>query len=169
MTRMWIRTGALKIPIAAVAGTCALLACQENTPRVRTESNVAGEYVLTERDGQRLPHTMRVASQKESCEMTLIRTVIVLRQDGSYGGESEGYSRCGGQARPDSTTVERFSGRFQLRGARGDTIALNEDPPIPGVTDRGVFDGDELAVTMEVRTGERRTIRLRYVRQDTEP
>jgi hypothetical protein len=166
---MSIRSGA-KIRIAAAAASvCAVVACQDSVPRVRTQSNVAGEYVLVERDGQRLPHTMRVDSQKESCEMTLIRTVVVLRQDGTYGGESEGYSRCGGRARPDSTTVERFSGRFQLHGTRGDTIAFNEAPPIPGVTERGVFNGDELAVTMDVRTGERRTIRLRYVRQDPEP
>jgi hypothetical protein len=41
------------------------MACRDAAPRVRTPSNVAGEYVLVERDGKRLPHTLHLSDPRE--------------------------------------------------------------------------------------------------------
>jgi hypothetical protein len=102
---MGMLNGAAKMRIAAVVGACALMACGDAAPRVRTPSNVAGEYVLMERDGKRLPHTLHLSDPRETCDITLIRDVLVLRPDGEYTGESEGYSQCNGAPRPDSSVM----------------------------------------------------------------
>ncbi len=166
---MWIRDRAMKtIRLAAAASVCAVVACQNSVPRVRTQSNVAGEYVLVERDGQRLPHTMRVSDPRETCDITLIRDVLVLRPDGEYTGESEGYSQCNGPPRPDTSVMLDYGGTFSLRGPRGDTIVLAERGDTE-IKQRGVLRGDELRIDAEVLTRPRRRMRFRYVRQDPTP
>jgi hypothetical protein len=161
---MWIH-GAAKFRIAAAAGTCALIACQDSAPRVRTRSNVAGEYVLVERDGKRLPHTMHLSDPRETCDITLIRDVLVLRPDGEYTGESEGYSQCNDRPRPDTSVMHHYRGTFSLRGPRGDTIVLAELADTE-LKQRGVLRGDELRVDAEVLASPRRRMRFRYVRQN---
>jgi hypothetical protein len=165
MIRMWILNRAAKFRSAAVAGTCALIACQDAAPRVRTLSNVAGEYVMVERDGKRLPHTMHVPDPPNPCDFTLIRDVLVLRPDGEYTGESESYSNCTGQPQPDTSVMDHYRGTFSLRGPRGDTIVLAELATTE-IKQRGVLRGDELRVEYEVLTAPRRTVRFRYVRQN---
>ncbi|HEX8316900.1 hypothetical protein [Longimicrobium sp.] len=165
---MWIRNSA-KVRIAAAASLCALTACQGSAPRVRTPSNVAGEYVLVERDGKRLPHTMRLSEPGKRCDMTLIRDVLVLRPDGEFEGEFESYVRCEGQPRPDSTDARSYNGTFRLHGAHGDTVVLVERGLESRARQRGVLKGDELRVEFEVLTEPRRTMRFRYVRQDATP
>jgi hypothetical protein len=161
---MSIPNGAAKIGMAAAAAG-ALIACEDAAPRVRTPSNVAGEYVLAERNGQRLPHVLRVSDPRETCDVRLIREVLVLQADGEYEGEYEGSTRCDGQVRPESTYVDRYYGTFRLHGARGDTIVLVERGD-SGVRQRGVLKGDEMRVNYEVLMEPRRTVRLRYVRQN---
>ena len=162
---MWLRNSGR---IAGAASLCAVVACQDSTPRVRTSSNVAGEYVLVERDGKRLPHTMRVSDPRETCDITLIRDVLVLRPDGEYTGESEGYSQCNGRPRPDTPVMHDYRGTFSLRGPRGDTIMLAELADTV-VKQRGVLRGDELRVDAEVLSTPRRRMRFRYVRQNATP
>jgi hypothetical protein len=162
---MWIRNS-LKVRIAAAVSLCAVSACRDGGPRVRTPSNVAGEYVLLERDGQRLPHTMRLSEPRDTCDMTLIRDVLVLRADGEYSGEFEARVRCDGQPRPDSTRVDRYSGTFGLHGPRGDTIVLAERGLEDRARQRGVLKGEEMRVEFKILTEPGRTMRFRYVRQN---
>ncbi|HEY0036838.1 MAG TPA: hypothetical protein VGB66_09135 [Longimicrobium sp.] len=122
--------------------------------------------MLMERDGKRLPHTLHLSDPRETCDITLIRDVLVLRPDGEYKGESEGYSRCNGAPRPDSSVMLHYRGTFSLRGPRGDTIVLAELADTV-VKQRGELRGDEMRVDADVLSTPRRRMRFRYVRQNT--
>lgn len=158
-----MRAASLTLWTTAILTLCA--ACGGGEPRVRTRVNVSGDYVLVARDGNRLPHTLRVLDGNgRPCTTTLVRLVLTLHPDGSWVQEGGGNSQCPGEAAPRQDPINE-AGEYHLRGPRGDTILLRDTiHPLPEMN--GVFRGDELHTVM-VFPPPQDTARFRYVRQPT--
>jgi hypothetical protein len=60
--------------------------------------------------------------------------------------------------------VERGGGRFELRGAHGDTINLFDAETGETTCQKGVFSGDELRLEFSILSPPHVTVRYRYVR-----
>jgi hypothetical protein len=155
--------GILRV-LAVAAVLSAMLGC-DRAPRVRTFATVAGDYVVVERNGQPLPHTLPWEVEGRACTSTLIRMVMTLRDDGTWLEDVDSRVKCPGEpSRPEP--MERGDpAPYTLRGPRGDTLDLL--PPAIGISDyylAGVLDGDELHLVMIDRP-RADTIRMRYVRQ----
>jgi hypothetical protein len=146
--------------LALVALAC--FACGRSPRRVGTTARVAGEYVVVERDGGRLPH--RMPSVDGRCQTELVRDVLTLRADGSADEAVEARVWCGGEPRPDTTSVASASGRFVVRGARGDSITVTTNATEPPGVMKGAIVGDELRMRY-VRPPGLPTLTFRYVRQ----
>jgi hypothetical protein len=152
------------LPPAAVASLAVLCACGDAArPGVRTAANVAGEYVLTHRDGKPLPHTMRFTRDGRACTSILVREVLTLRADGTWVDEYESRGSCGDTPPPDTTSIVYTAGRFELRGLRGDSITLTDTVQV-GESQTGVVAGDEVRTEFHAARG-RSIMRFRYVRQ----
>jgi hypothetical protein len=133
-------------------------------PRVHTRGTVAGEYVMVERNGGRLPHVMRAGNQTRTCQTELVRAVLTLRADGSAAEEVEARVWCNEQPRPDTTFTATSTGSFTLRGVRGDSITAVMTQTDPAEVMKGVITGDELRMHDETAPGT--PVRsYRYVRQ----
>lgn len=149
--------------LAAAAVLSAALGC-EGAPRVRTFATVAGDYVVVERDGMPLPHTMPSEVEGRACTSTLIRMVMTLRDDGTWFEDVDSRVKCPGEpSRAEALGSDGDPARYTLRGARGDTLDLL---PVndPDYYLKGVFDGDELRLVM-IYGPRADTTRFRYVRQ----
>lgn len=141
----------------------ALAACGSGEPRVRTNGSVAGEYVLAERQGERLPHTMVVRDgHGRSCDVTVIRSVLTLHADGTWLEQGEGTSRCPGESAPRRYAIND-AGNYHLRGPAGDTVVLAETADgQPEQT--ATLVRDELRIVTP-RPPPAEPLRFRYVRQ----
>lgn len=153
--------------IATIAGALAaatLLGSAGCREPVRTLHSVAGEYVVVERDGQPLPHTLPLEVDGQRCASTLIRLVMTLREDGTWNDEVEERRQCPGA--PPRTLLHRVpdSDTFQLRGPRGDTLMLGTHEVEGYPRAWGVFKGDELRLVL-THPYHRDTTYYRYVRQ----
>jgi hypothetical protein len=138
---------------------------------VRTNGTVAGEYVLLERNGKRLPHTLAVPSGGQRCTTTLIRLVMTLRADGTWSEDGQGHNDCPiktpeGAEIPDTSRIFHSAGRYELRGLRGDSLVMIDTmmPHLPPQT--GVFVRDELRMILPLAPPDD-TLHFRYVRQRT--
>ena len=141
----------------------AALACGEPEPRVRTAGTLAGDWVMTEREGQPLPNTTRYPLPDRMCTSELIRNVITLRADGTYAEQTESRAWCEGDPPPDTSWMHHGSGRFELRGPRGDTINLFDAETGDSERQKGVFSGNEMRLDRFV-VSPPHTVRYRYVR-----
>jgi hypothetical protein len=142
--------------LAAIAGACT------PQPRVRTLTTVAGEYVMVERNGGRLPHVM--PSVDGRCQTELIRSVLLLRADGTAREDLEARVWCDGQPRPDTTFAAGITGTFTVRGARGDSLTVTLDQnDLPEVM-KGAIDRNELRM-QDVNEPGQPPRTYRYVRQ----
>lgn len=136
---------------------------------MHTPGTVAGEYVLVERDGERLPHTMTVPFQGETCTITLIRLVMTLRTDGVWYEDGQGRTGCSvvagdGAQIPDTAHAIHSAGRYELRGPRGDTLVMH-DTTVPDMPPQsGTIVRNELRMILPLAPP-RDTMRFRYVRQ----
>jgi hypothetical protein len=150
----------------SVAGVlCWCAGCgKESPPRVLTAGTVAGEYVMVERQGSPLPHTMRFSREGRTCELTLIRDVLTLGAGGEWREESEGRISCEGET-PRVPEVFRTAGRYDLRGPRGDTLVLTDTVHPANERQQGVFRGDELRLKATGEEMAAPVLRFRYVRQ----
>jgi hypothetical protein len=156
-----VRTSARFLMTAVVLG--AVLGCGGGEPRVRTRGSVAGEYVMVEREGKPLPHTMRVpAGDGRPCTVTLVRLVLALHDDGSWVQEGEGSSHCAGEASPRRDPIFD-AGEYSLLGPRGDTLVLRDTLHL-NPEEKGVFVRDGLRTVMP-QPPPYNTLRFRYVRQ----
>lgn len=143
----------------------AAVACRGSEPRVQTAATLAGDWVLVEREGQRLPATShRTLPGIGTCTSVLIRSVVSLRADGTWTEEVEARTWCDGSPEPDTSALERSSGRFELRGTRGDTINLFTADENPANHQKGVISGDELQLEYALPARNTTTIRYRYER-----
>jgi hypothetical protein len=154
-----------RIRLAALLVLCA--GCGGAEPR--TNGTVAGEYVLVERDGERLPHTMTVPFQGRQCSTTLIRLVMTLRADGTWFEDGQGRNDCPmitaeGAEIPDTSDIFHSAGSYELRGLRGDSLVMIDSivPDTPPQT--GVFVRDELRMILPLAPP-LDTVHFRYVRQ----
>jgi hypothetical protein len=154
-------------PHLAASALAALLACGAcgGEPRVRTAATVAGDWVMTEREGKPLPNTTRYPLADRSCTSVLIRNVITLRANGSYAEVTEARHWCDGLTPPDTSSIVHSGGRWELRGARGDTINLVDPETIDVERQKGVFSGDEMHLERTVLSPHR-IVRYRYTRAD---
>lgn len=140
----------------------ALAGCGGGEPRVRTNGTVAGEYVLVERQGQPLPHTMHVPDGNgRPCTLTLVRLVLTLHADGAWREVGDGSSQCQGDTAPRRDVLD-YAGEYHLRGPAGDTVVLR-DTLYGEAEQTGVFVRDELRLV--IPQPPRDTLRYRYVRQ----
>ena len=119
---------------------------------------------MTEREGKAVPNTISWTTPRGRCTSTVIRNVLTLQADGSFVGDHEVRSWCGDSPPSDSTRLGRDIGRYELRGAAGDTIILHALDIIPGVSWRGVINDDEMDLTVEVLSPHR-TVKSHYIRQ----
>jgi hypothetical protein len=152
--------------IATTAGTLVaaiLLGSAACRGPVRTFATVAGEYVLVERDGQPLPHTIREEIDGQSCTSTVVRLVMTLHEDGTWQQESEEREQCPG-APPRTLHTPPVSYTYHLRGPLGDTLMLGTDEVEGYPAPKGVFDGDEIRLVM-AHPYHSDTTYFRYVRQ----
>lgn len=158
------RRGRLRAVPLALA--CVAMACRGSEPRVHTAATVAGDWVMVERDGKRLPSTERRTwpGSLGTCTSTLIRSVLSLRADGSWSEETEARAWCDGVPAPDTSMVEHNAGRFQLRGLHGDTINLFPQGADSTSRQKGVIAGDELRLEFTLLKPDTVTIRYRYER-----
>lgn len=132
--------------------------------RARTPAQVAGDYVMVERNGHRLPDVMPVVSGGRACSAELVRDVLTLRADGWVEERIEGRTWCEGKPRPDTLHVERAPGFFKLLGARGDSISITVSHIAPPEVMKGRIDDGEVRVS-DVATAGTRVMRYRYVRR----
>jgi len=147
-----------RVPIVATLA----VACVGCGGHARTPADVAGEYVMVERNGHRLPDVMPALSGGRSCSAELVRDVLTLRADGWAVERIEGRTWCEGEPRPDALHVERAPGFFKLLGARGDSITITLSHIAPPEVMRGEVRGDELRVHDVATTPEPS---FRYVRR----
>jgi hypothetical protein len=89
--------------------------------------------------------------------------VITLRANGTYAEQTESRHWCDGEVPPDTSWVEYGGGRFELRGARGDTINLFDAEEGRSGRQKGVIAGNELRLEVGV-VSPPRTVRYRYLR-----
>ena len=98
---------------------------------IRTPKNVAGEYVITEVEGKPLPATELVMGKDEDCKIKLVRVVFTLREDGTYSRTYESGEACAEKGKeppePTGTELVTMTGRFELRGPKGDSILFLND------------------------------------------
>ena len=130
---------------------------------MRTAATLAGEWAMTEREGKPLPNTTRYPLGNRMCTSVLIRSVITLREDGTYAEEGEARQWCDGDPPPDTAMMGYGSGRFELCGPRGDTINLLDAQTGASERQTGVFSGNEMRLERFV-VSPPRTVRYRYVR-----
>ena len=154
------------VRVLSVAGVlCACAGCgRESPPRVLTAESVAGEYVMLERQGRPLPHTVRFSRAGRACELTLVRSVLTLDAGGEWREESEGRLSCEGE-KPGASEIFRTAGRYDLRGSRGDTLVLADTLHPVNEPQQGVFRGDELRLEAIGREVGVPVFRYRYVRR----
>lgn len=156
-----MRPPRLIVPALAIVLGC--LACGVGEPRVRTAATLAGDWVMTEREGKPLPNTTRFPLNRRMCTSHLIRNVVTLRADGTFAEQGESRAWCDGDPPPDSSWVFHSGGRFELRGPRGDTIVFADTAAPAGETQRGVFSGNAMNLSRFVPSPPR-TVRYRYER-----
>ncbi|WP_420128662.1 hypothetical protein [Longimicrobium sp.] len=158
--------------LSSTLTTAALLlfctSCGGAEPRVRTHGTVAGEYVLVERDGEPLPHTISTVSGGYRCTATLIRLVMTLRADGTWFEDGQNRRGCTPvmverMETEDTSRIFHGTGRYELRGPRGDTLVMT-DSALPHQPQTGVFTGDELRMILPLAPP-LDTVRYLYVRQ----
>lgn len=151
------------VRVLGTAAVCGVVLGCDAAPRVRTFATVAGDYVVVERDGQPLPHTIPSDMHGRACTSTLVRMVMTLRDDGTWLEDVDSRVTCPGQPTRPAPMKPADPSPYTLRGPRGDTLDLYPQ----GSADlslQGAFDGDELRLVM-IYNPRADTTRFRYVPQ----
>lgn len=130
-----------------------LAACGEQ--EVNTREQIAGEYVQMEHNGKRLPVTENVVSSapNQECIYRLVRSTLRINPDGTYSHERDQTNGCreeGGSMETDRVLGEEV-GRYELRGARGDTIVFSPVTHIVRIGGEESFDARDEAENAGVR------------------